>query len=88
MLSALDGLPKTGRKVLCISGKRDLLVMTEMVSVDADAYRAADNGKSVITETVIGTSWCSHIATCSPPTTPELPLPGIQARKIHSAPAR
>lgn len=45
MLSALDGLPETGRKVLCISGKRDLPVTTEMVSVNADAYRAADNGE-------------------------------------------
>ena len=27
-----------------------------MVSVNADAYRAADNGESVITEAVIGTS--------------------------------
>ena len=39
-----------------ISGKRDLLITTEMVSVNADAYRAADNGESVITEVVIGIS--------------------------------
>ena len=56
VLSALDGLPETGRKALCISGKLDLLVTTEMVSANADAYRAADNGDSVITEAVIGTS--------------------------------
>jgi len=30
--------------------------MTEMASVNADAYRAADNGESVITEAAIGTS--------------------------------
>ena len=33
-----------------------MLITTEMVSVNADAYRAADNGESVITEVVIGIS--------------------------------
>lgn len=56
VLGALDGLPETGRMVLCLSGKRDLLVTTEMVGVNADAYRAADNGESVIMEAAIGTS--------------------------------
>ncbi|OCL13836.1 alpha/beta-hydrolase [Glonium stellatum] len=56
VLSALDGLPETGRKVLCISGERDLLVTTKIVRANADAYRAADNGENVITEAPISTS--------------------------------
>ena len=56
VLKAIDGLPGTGRKVLCIAGERDALVKKEMVDGNVKAYMAADNSGEAIQEAVVSRS--------------------------------
>jgi len=56
VLAALDGLPRTGKKVLCVAGGNDKLVTKDMVAANVEHYRAVDGRNGVVEEEVVDNS--------------------------------